>query len=61
MGYPVPVLYQLIRKVGSGFLALLTMQGRQLFLSVWGVCFIFGYARESRAAYRRHSSRFQSK
>jgi GT2 family glycosyltransferase len=52
LGFPIPLLYQLIRKTGSVLLALLRWNREQLFRSAWALSYVYGYTCEARAANR---------
>jgi glycosyltransferase involved in cell wall biosynthesis len=52
-GFPLPLLYQLARKTGSVFLALLPFSRERLFRSLWVLSYVYGYGCESRGANRK--------
>ena len=48
LGFPVPLLYQLARKVGSLLLAVLRFNRRRVFRAAWALSYVWGYTLEAR-------------
>jgi L-malate glycosyltransferase len=47
-GFPAPLLYQLLRKVASVLLAIVSLNRQRLLRSLWALNYVYGYAVESR-------------
>jgi glycosyltransferase involved in cell wall biosynthesis len=49
LGFPVSLLYQLVRKTGAVALALLRFNQQKLFRTAWALSYVYGYTREAGA------------
>ena len=47
LGFPVPLLYQLVRKTAAVALALLRFNQQKLFRTAWALSYVYGYTREA--------------